>query len=145
MRKRLSFIALLACLSASAIVPMAAQATHLGYGSLCVSQYEDANRSGDRWTECGDSVGDADYTNNTNGLNNGCNGANAPFTNSSWNDCASSAFIDNLPGGFKVVFYVNTGYGFANRCVSTNGDTTINFDNVQNDRTSSYRVLAGDC
>lgn len=136
-------IALALSLAAFTAGPVSAVAN-----DVCVTQYEYANgwNGGDRWQECGPYIGDGDYTNNTNGLHSGCESvATWPFTQPNWNDCVSAIKIDNLPGGYKVVFYINTGYGFTNHCFDANGDTRHNFNNAENDRTSSYRILTGNC
>lgn len=146
MRKRVSILAALAlCIG---LFAFAAPASAAAPASTCVTQYENANgwNGGDRWTECGPYIGDGDYTNNTNGLHSGCESvATWPGTQSTWNDCVSAVFVDNLPAGYKVVLYINTGYGFTNHCFDVNGDTKINLNNAENDRTSSYRILTGSC
>jgi hypothetical protein len=113
--------------------------------STCVALYEDINGGGDRWAECSTLIGDTNLTGNSTNLRNGCNGANWPLTNPDWNDCVSSFGVSNLPAGFKVIFYVHANYDFRNKCVDQNGSYITNMDNVQDDRSTSYRIYTGDC
>lgn len=146
MRKRLSILAALAllCLAIPFALPAAVSAAG-PLDSTCVRIYEDEGPSGDSWVECASALGDANLTGNTTGLNNGCNGANWPFTNPDWNDCISGFRVSQLPGGYRVVFYINSNYGIRNRCVDDNGTNSYNMNNVQHDRTSSWRVEVGNC
>jgi len=113
---------------------------------MCVTINENTYpTTGDQWTLCDlpSNLKNANLTGDTTGLHGGCNGSNTPFTNPDWNDCVSSFNIAGLPANYKVVFYVNSNYGFANRCRNVNGN--YNFGGLENDRTSSWRVEGGVC
>ena len=146
MKARISLLLTLTLLALGAtfinIAPVAAAGP---LDNTCVRIYEDEGPSGDSWAECAGLMGDANLTGNTTGLHNGCNGANWPFTNPDWNDCISGFRVSNLPGGYRVVFYINSNYGIRNRCVDDNGTNSYNMNNVQHDRTSSWRVESGSC
>lgn len=139
----LSLAALLVLIGLAFTAPVVKAANPLA--NTCVRIFENSGLSGDSWAECSTLMGDANLTGNTTGLNNGCNGANWPLTNPDWNDCISSFRISNLPGGYKVQFYVHANYVFKNRCIDVNGDSSWNMDNIQNDRTTSWRVESGNC
>lgn len=145
MRKLVLILATLALtLTASVAVTVAPVAA----ASPCIRFYEDAQETGDNFQRCSSTpstLHDSNMTGDTVGLHGGCNGANWPLTNPDWNDCVTSLTISNLPGGWRVQLYVNSNYGFKNRCFDTNGTNSYTLGSIENDRTSSWRFESGNC
>lgn len=148
--KRLVAALATACILAVGMFAAPAAAHHQS-DHWCVTIYENANLGGNNWMMCTNppisilNLKNANLTGDTFGLTNGCNGANWPLTNPDWNDCISSFRLDNLPGGYRLQLYVHANYSFPNRCIDQNGDSSWNLSNVENDRTSSWRIEAGNC
>lgn len=146
MRSRISIFVSLAllCMAFSFALPSAVSAA-----SPCVRFTENANNDGDYILRCSSTpttMKIANLSGYTVGLHNGCESVTAwPGTRSDWNDCISYVKITDLPPGYRVVLYVNSNYGFRNHCFDANGDSSLNLNNAENDRTSSFRVEAGSC
>lgn len=116
--------------------------------NFCVRVWENAWNSGDNWQECGNYVGDADFSNNSNNLSNDDCADDILSTHNNWNDCVSSIYVSsNIPAGYRVIFYHDKSYG-GGRIWCYDGDGGNNVRDLgwgENDAMSSYRIITGNC
>lgn len=113
----------------------------------CVTVYEDQSGGGDSFATCNTSPSLVKIPNlgtHTEGLVNGCNrGVNQ---SSSWSDCISSVRIGSLPSNQSVRFYQDTNYSGQLLCYDVDGSHLVQLNvPATNDKTSSFRILGGNC